>query len=75
VDLLYAVADKIITIEIKAAGTFREEFFKGLDYFDSAISPALKKIVVYDGDRDEERSRGIVTNFNSVRERLIADQL
>ncbi|MBN2436411.1 MAG: DUF4143 domain-containing protein [Spirochaetes bacterium] len=75
VDLLYAVADKNITVEIKAAATFREDFFSGLDYFDQAISPAIKKIVVYDVDRDEERSRGIVTNFNNIRERLIADEL
>ncbi|MFO7848616.1 MAG: ATP-binding protein [Spirochaetia bacterium] len=66
VDLLYHRADDVVLIEIKAAGTVRSEFFKGLDYFDHSIKTGAKKILVYDGDRKEERSAGVVTTFREV---------
>jgi len=62
VDLLYQIANEIIPVEIKAAGTVRNDFYKGLDYFSQYVCPAQKKILLYDGDRNEERSRAIVTN-------------
>ena len=70
VDLLYQMADKIVPIEIKSAATIRSDFFKGINYFDKHILPSDKKIIVYDGERDEKRSNAIVTNFRSVTSRL-----
>jgi len=71
VDLLYQMADKIIPIEIKSSATIRTDFFKGINYFDKHILPSDKKIIVYDGERDEKRSNNtIVTNFRSITSRL-----
>jgi len=70
VDLLYHLADDIIAIEIKAAGTVRNDFFHGLEYFHESIQPAVKIILTYDGDRNEERSQGIVTNYKKITSRL-----
>jgi hypothetical protein len=62
VDLIYSIADSVIPIEIKSAGTVRNDFFKGLEYFDDSITPVEKKMLIYNGDRNEQRSRGIVSN-------------
>ena len=70
VDLLYQKADKNIAIEIKSSGTVRDDFFKGLDYFNNNIETAEKKILIYDGERNEERSRAIVTNIHKVQDWL-----
>jgi uncharacterized protein len=70
VDLLYHSGNDIVPIEIKAAGTVRNDFFKGLDYFSEYIKPVSKKILIYDGDRDEERSRAVVTNVKCLVNRL-----
>ncbi len=70
VDLLFNLANTIVPMEIKSAGTFRNDFFKGLDYFHEQIQPSDKKIVIIDGDRHEERSRGWVTNKSRFTELL-----
>ncbi|HDQ14363.1 MAG TPA: ATP-binding protein [Sediminispirochaeta sp.] len=62
VDLLYHSGNDLSLVEIKSAGTMRKEFFKGLEYFHDSIKPAAKKILVYDGQRSENRSAGTVTN-------------
>lgn len=61
-DLAADSGNEITLMEIKSAGTVRKEFFKGLEYFHQFIKPAGKRILVYDGDRDEERSTGFVTH-------------
>ena len=70
VDLLYQTGNDIVPLEIKSAGTVRNEFFKGLQYFHESIEQTAKRILVYDGERNEERSLGIITNFNHVTEWL-----
>ena len=55
-----AIIDDIIPIEIKASGTMRN------DYFTEYISPSHTKILIYDGDRNEERSRAVVTNVRDL---------
>jgi len=70
VDLLYHSADDITAVEMKAAGTVRSEFFKGLEYFHEFVQSTRKRILLYDGDRNEERSRGIVTNPRKLTEWL-----
>jgi len=62
VDLIYSIANSVVPIEIKSAGTVRNDFFKGLEYFDDSITPVEKKMLIYNGDRNEQRSRGIVSN-------------
>lgn len=70
VDLLYQTGNDIVPLEIKSAGTVRNEFFKGLQYFHESIEQTAKRILVYDGERNEERSLGIITNFKHVTEWL-----
>ncbi len=65
VDILAPSNDGIIPIEIKSAATFRPAFFRGIEYFREYIQPGPKGIVVYGGDRTEERSVGhICTPFS-----------
>lgn len=66
VDILYTLANEITLIEVKAGATVREDYFKNLEYFDSSIKAAKSKIVVYDGDRNEKWSRGVVTNISGL---------
>ena len=66
VDLLYHTADSVIPLEIKAAGTVRSDFFKGLTYFHRQIQASEKRILIYDGEREEERSSGFVTTVRKV---------
>jgi uncharacterized protein len=62
VDLIYHRGAELTGIEIKAAATMRSEYFQGLEYVHQWVKPLHRRIVAYDGDRDEERTRGIVTN-------------
>ena len=66
VDLMYHSANDNYLIEIKSAATVRTDFFKGMDYFSEFIGTTEKKILVYDGDRNEQRSRAIVTNIKNL---------
>ena len=66
VDLLIQQADQIIPVEIKSGATVRDDFFKGLNYFHKHMQACDKKILVYDGDRNEKRSHAVVTNSASV---------
>ena len=62
VDLLYHIADEAVAIEIKASETVRGEFYKGLDYFEQGFGSVRRKVLVYNGVRNEERTQAIVTN-------------
>ncbi len=66
VDLLYTSGNTIIPVEIKAGQTFRSEFFKGLTYFSDYIRQTESQVVVYGGERNEERTNGIVTNVFDI---------
>jgi len=66
VDLLYHQANEMIPIEIKSAATVRSDFFKGINYFHKHIHPCEKRILVCDGNHNEERSSAIVTNSKQI---------
>lgn len=63
IDVLYRIADGIVPIEIKSASTVNNAFFSGLKYFHEFIRPVQKRILIYDGDRNEQRSNAVVTNI------------
>lgn len=59
VDFLWEHAGKITALEVKAAQTVAQDFFKGLDYF-SALSPEpVKQLLLYGGKQEQKRSNGI----------------
>ena len=58
VDLLMPMADRSLPIEIKSAATFRTEYFRGIEYFQGQIQSGPKGVVVFGGERTEERSAG-----------------
>jgi uncharacterized protein len=66
VDVLMPLADKLVPIEIKSAATFRREFFRGIQYFQESINPGPKGIVVFGGERTEERSAGHLCTLFSM---------
>lgn len=66
VDLLIPQGGEFIPIEIKSGATVRSDFFKGLNYFHKHIQPCEKKMLVYDGDRNETRSAAIVATPRSL---------
>ncbi len=63
IDLIYKVADKLVTIEIKVSKTFHESFFKNLDYFEKLAgeNKLLKKAVIYSGE-SMKRSKADLLN-------------
>ena len=58
VDVLIPMADGTLPIEIKSAATFRPEYFRGIEYFQTHIQSGLKGMVVFSGERTEDRSAG-----------------
>jgi predicted AAA+ superfamily ATPase len=66
VDLLVHQANEMIPVEIKSAATVRNDFFKGINYFNKHIHPCGRSILVYDGDHNEERSAAVITNATHV---------
>ncbi len=60
VDLLYMEGDSLITYEIKASKTIKEDMFKGLRYFDKITAGKVaKQYLIYGGNTPQKR-----TNFN-----------
>lgn len=72
VDLLVPSGDRIVPVEIKSAATFRSAFFRGIEYFQGYIQSGPKGIVVFGGDRTEERTAGHVCTPFSLTETLRA---
>ncbi len=66
VDLLLTSANDLSAVEIKAAQTFKNEFFKGLEYFNTYIKKCTHSLVVYNGERNEKRTKGTVTDIHHM---------
>ena len=60
VDVLMPLSGVTVPIEIKSAATFRPDFFRGIEYFREHIQSGPKGMVVFGGERSEERSAGHV---------------
>ena len=71
VDLLVDIAGKIIPIEIKSGQTVTSSYFKGFAALEKVIGNSIeKKLLVYAGDRDDDRKEAIVTNLRKLPSRL-----
>ncbi len=72
-DLLIDVGGRLYPVEVKAAQTVGSDFFKGFEAVERAIGDRIgQKLLVYAGDRDDERKEAIVTNIDRLPARLDA---
>ncbi|MDT8378714.1 MAG: DUF4143 domain-containing protein [Desulfotignum sp.] len=68
VDLLYPTGTSFIPIEIKSSRTFRDEFLKGIRYFQKISGSDHPGMLIYDGDLEMDKQVALVKNFRHVRE-------
>jgi len=68
VDLLYPSGTAFIPVEIKASRTFRDEFLKGIRYFQKISGSDHPGMLIYDGDLEMDKQVAMVKNFRHVRE-------
>jgi uncharacterized protein len=70
-DLLIDVGGKLFPVEIKAGQTVIPDYFKGFSAVEDSIGDRLaQKILVYAGDRDDDRKEAIVTSIHSLPSQL-----
>lgn len=73
IDILYAVADKLLAAEVKSGETVISEFFKGFSFFEKATkSQILAKTLIYGGKRREDRNGIQITDVAGIRALLDA---
>jgi uncharacterized protein len=71
VDAIIDIAGRIVAVEIKSGQTVSKSYFNGLATLERAFGDGIaEKIVVYAGDRDDNRREGIVTNVHQFRSHL-----
>lgn len=71
VDLLITRGERWQAIEVKSGETISKEFFKNLERFTAADQPAepsgpIEPLVVYGGDRSQQRSQGRVVAWRDL---------
>lgn len=67
VDLLTPSGTAFIPVEIKASRTFRDEFLKGIRYFQKISGSDHPGMLIYDGDLEMDKQAAKVRNFRHVR--------
>jgi len=68
IDILYAVADKLLAVEVKSGETVIGDFFKGFPYFENTLKGrTLGKALVYGGDRRETQSGIRITDVFGIK--------
>ncbi len=71
VDVLIEVGGKTIPIEIKSGQTITTGYFKGFNKLADVLKKNMgRPVLVYTGDRDEDRTAAIVTNLSKLSTRL-----
>ena len=69
IDCIIEKADTLIPIEIKAGKTVSQDYFKGLDYWNSLTKSNPKNsYVVYAGKTNHKRANGNIVSWRSVTE-------
>jgi predicted AAA+ superfamily ATPase len=69
VDIVLDNAGKLTAMELKAGETISQDFFKGIEYFAALNNSPIKKILVYGGKEEQERSSGIIVKpWNKLNE-------
>ncbi len=67
VDLIAQSGSGMLAVEIKSSQTIVQDFFKGLEYFESLNKPdQIKKALVYGGDQNQPRSAGQVVSWKNL---------
>ncbi|MDY0004713.1 MAG: ATP-binding protein [Polyangia bacterium] len=67
VDLLVALGQQLLPIEIKSSRTVSTAFFKAFDVLEKTIQGGLARpLVVYAGDREEERTSVDLTHIHGL---------
>ena len=57
----------LLGVEIKSGATIASDFFNGLDYWRTKLSPAtLDPWMIYGGDQEQNRQRGHVVPWNDM---------
>lgn len=71
VDVIYNIAQKVVAVEIKSAGTINQDFFKGLNAFESILPGIIQaKAIIYGGDRTEMRRGVHISNVFGIKKFL-----
>jgi uncharacterized protein len=71
VDIIYKQANELVPIEIKAAQTITQDFFKGLKYFQKLAGERCKSgYLIYSGDYEQSVKGFQVLNFRNARKIL-----
>lgn len=66
VDLLYPSGSSFIPIEIKSSRIYRNEFLKGIRYFQKLSRSSQPGMLIYDGELEIEKEEAFVKNFRNV---------
>ena len=73
VDTVIPHADGFTAIEIKAAKTISNSFFKGLKRFEALQTNPIQKILIFSGDQIRKQSDIQITNLEHLEEHLRID--
>jgi len=66
IDLLYPSGSSFTPIEIKSSRTYRDEFLKGIRYFQKISDSNQPGMLIYDGDLEVNKEEALVRNFRNV---------
>ena len=66
IDLLYPSGPGFIPVEIKSSRTYRDEFLKGIRYFQKISGDNRPGVLVYDGDLEMETADARIRNFRNA---------
>ncbi len=69
IDIIVEWAKQVMPIEIKASATAQASFFDTLEWFEK-LHAVYKKIVIYGGTENQERSRGSLVSWMNIKELL-----
>jgi len=66
IDLLYPSGSSFTPIEIKSSRIYRDEFLKGIRYFQKISESNQPGMLIYDGDLEVNKEDVLVRNFRNV---------
>jgi predicted AAA+ superfamily ATPase len=66
IDLLFPSGSSYTPIEIKSSRTFRDDFLKGVNYFQKLTKSEDEGLLIYDGDLEMETQNAKVRNFRNI---------
>ena len=68
VDVIIENGNELIPLEIKTGSTVKEDFFKGIKFFQKINTQNIKKsIIVYGGKEEQKRTKCLVLPYNKLK--------